>query len=254
MALKRKAKNEVKGVPEWVVTFGDMMSLLLCFFILLQMFSELKKDHEYQRVITAIKEAFGFSGGVGVLPIDDIPLKSMIEVMESMALKSYNDTKISQNDVRGMDGPHMRVKSVRDGIAFIIGGPSTFDEFSAEIKESVRAELEQLAVLLRGRRNKIEIIGHAQAKYMKAGVPWADLDELSFARARNVKDVLVEFGLDDEVFRIQVAGTREPAHPRALDPIDAAENRRVEIILTEQLVEELNADAKYTQPSLARGG
>ena len=41
----RRAKPAVPGVPEWVVTFGDMMSLLLCFFILLQMFSELKKDH-----------------------------------------------------------------------------------------------------------------------------------------------------------------------------------------------------------------
>ena len=54
MAIKKKHKQE-KGIPEWVVTFGDMMSLLLCFFILLQMFSEVKKDEEYQRVITAIK-------------------------------------------------------------------------------------------------------------------------------------------------------------------------------------------------------
>lgn len=252
MAKKRKA--EVPGVPEWVVTFGDMMSLLLCFFILLQMFSELKKDHEYQRVITAIKEAFGFSGGIGVLPTDDIPLKSMIEVLESMALKTFSESKISQSDVSGMDGPQMRVKSVRDGLSFTIGGPSTFDEFSAEIKDSVRQEIRKLAVILKGRRNKIEIIGHAQAKYMLPGTTWADLDELSFARARNVKEVLVEFGLDDSVFRIQAVGTREPAHPRAIDPIDAAENRRVEIIMTEQLVEEMNIDSNYTNPNLDRGG
>ncbi len=44
MAGKRP-KKQPPGVPEWVVTFGDMMALLLCFFILLQMFSELKKDH-----------------------------------------------------------------------------------------------------------------------------------------------------------------------------------------------------------------
>ena len=65
MAVK-KQKKPAPGVPEWVVTFGDMMSLLLCFFILLQMFSELKKDREYQRVVTAIKEAFGYSGSIGV--------------------------------------------------------------------------------------------------------------------------------------------------------------------------------------------
>ena len=60
--MARRPKKAQPGVPGWMVTFGDMMALLLCFFILLQMFSELKQDREYQRVITAIKEAFGFSG------------------------------------------------------------------------------------------------------------------------------------------------------------------------------------------------
>ena len=76
---RRRPNRAVLGAPLWIVTFGDMMALLLCFFILLQMFSELKKDHEYQRVITAIKEAFGYSGGIGVLPIDDPPLRYIVQ-------------------------------------------------------------------------------------------------------------------------------------------------------------------------------
>ena len=76
--MKKRPKKDGGGVPAWVVTFGDMMSLLLCFFILLQMFSELKREHEYQRVVTAIKEAFGYAGGIGVMPVDDPPLKSML--------------------------------------------------------------------------------------------------------------------------------------------------------------------------------
>jgi len=78
--MPKPKKKDTGGVPDWVVTFGDMMSLLLCFFILLQAFSEFKRDHEYQRVITAVKEAFGYSGGVGVLPTDDMPLRSMIQI------------------------------------------------------------------------------------------------------------------------------------------------------------------------------
>ena len=31
----RKARSAPEGAPDWVVTFGDMMSLLLCFFVLL---------------------------------------------------------------------------------------------------------------------------------------------------------------------------------------------------------------------------
>lgn len=253
MAIKKKPKQKA-GVPEWVVTFGDMMALLLVFFILLQMFSELKKDHEYQRVITAVKEAFGYSGGIGVLPIDNPPLRSIIEQLEQLALKNQQDTKVSQNDTPGIDGPQMRVTKVREGIVFTIGGPTTFDELSAEVKPAAREELRKLVVLLAGRNNKIVIRGHASPKYLPEDTSWEDLDELSFHRARAIKDVLLEMGLDDRVFRLEAVGTREPVKPRAADPIDARENRRVEIILTEQLVEEMNKDWLGTNPDLARGG
>ncbi len=254
MALKRQ-KKPAPGVPEWVVTFGDMMSLLLCFFILMMMFSEVKKDQEYQRVITAIKEAFGYAGMIGVMPVPDPPLKSLVEVLETMAVENDNDnTQVSQNTEPGVDGRHMRVTKIREGIVFTIGGPTSFDPLSAEIKDSVRGELQQLSILLAGRKNKIDVIGHAAAKYIPGGSPWQNLDHLSFARAENVKDVLVEFGLDDNVFRLQAAGMREPIRPRAVEPADAAENRRVEIILTEVLVEELNKDVLYTDETAARGG
>ena len=253
MAGKRP-KKPAPGVPEWVVTFGDMMALLLCFFILLQMFSELKQDHEYQRVITAIKEAFGYAGGIGVLPIDDPPIRSIVEQFEEMAIKRFEDVNSSQSPTKSIEGRRMRVKKLREGVVFTIGGPTMFDEFSAVIKPSVQRELEKLSVLLAGRSNKIIVRGHTAAKYIPESSPWNDLDELAFQRARNVKDALVELGLDDRVFRLEAVGTREPVTARALEPATAAKNRRVEIILTEQLVEETSADADFTDPDLARGG
>jgi len=253
--MARKKSKPQHSVPDWVVTFGDMMSLLLCFFILLQMFSELKRDHEYQRVVTAIKEAFGYAGGIGVLPVDDPPLRSLVEVLETMAMKNNREqVNVSSNQEPGIDGPQMRVTKIREGIVFTIGGPSTFDPLSAEVKESVQAELKQLATLLAGRNNKIEIIGHAAAKYLPPECPWRSLDHLSYQRAENVKDILLQYGLDDRVFRLQAVGMREPVRPRAVEPEDAAENRRVEIILTEILVEDVNTDALYTDETAARGG
>ncbi len=253
MAMKKK-KREQPGVPEWMVTFGDMMALLLVFFILLQMFSELKQEREYQRVITAVKEAFGYSGGIGVLPIDDPPLKSIIEQLETAAMRNLKDSRISQNDVPGMDGPQMRVTKVRDGIIFAIGGPSTFEEFSAEVSDEARQQLAKLATLLKGRNNKIIVRGHAATKYVPDDSPWQDLDALSYQRARNAMEILAAEGIDDRVFRLEAVGDREPVRPRAVDQADAAENRRVEVILTEQLVEELNRDWLGTDPDLARGG
>lgn len=252
--MAKRQKKRQAGAPEWMVTFGDLMSLLLTFFILLQMFSELKQEHEYQRVLMSIQEAFGYMGGVGSVPVNDTPLRSQIEMLQEVAMRAYQKATASQADDPGLSGTHLRVTRMRDGIVFTIGGPSTFDELSADVKPQVRAEIEKLSVMLKGRRNKITIRGHASPAHLPIDSPWRDLDELSFARASNVKNILLEMGLDDQVFRLEAVGTREPAVPRAIDPQELAENRRVEVILTEQLVEELDEDVDFTDPNLARKG
>ena len=47
-----------EGAPAWVVTFGDLMSLLLCFFVLLLSFSEMDKA-KYKEVSGSLAKAFG---------------------------------------------------------------------------------------------------------------------------------------------------------------------------------------------------
>ncbi|HID23354.1 MAG TPA: hypothetical protein EYP14_13280, partial [Planctomycetaceae bacterium] len=42
------ADEDSGGVPEWVVTYGDMMSLLLTFFIMLVSLSEVVADKRYR--------------------------------------------------------------------------------------------------------------------------------------------------------------------------------------------------------------
>jgi chemotaxis protein MotB len=238
-AGRSRPRRTKPGIPGWVVTFGDMMALLLCFFILLQMFSEFKKDHEYQRVVTAIQEAFGFTGGVGVLPTDDIPARSMIEILESMSTPAAGDVSAtSRNQDEGIEGPHARVTRVAEGVQFTIGGVGLFALHSAEITDSGRAELARFAKLLAGRRNVVLIRGHAASTRLPADSQWSSLDELSFARAQTVHGILLAEGLDDRVFRLEAVGDREPIDSRAMSEQALAEHRRVDIILTERMAVE----------------
>jgi chemotaxis protein MotB len=52
------AKNQDAGIPAWVMTFADLMSLLLAFFVLLFSFSEMDKA-VYKELAGSMKEAFG---------------------------------------------------------------------------------------------------------------------------------------------------------------------------------------------------
>lgn len=252
--MARRQKKESGGVPEWVVTYGDMMSLLLCFFILLAAFSELKKDNEYQRVITAVKEAFGYSGGVGVMPSDDPPLRSMIETLEELAKKNLKDTKISQSQEEGIQGKNTRVTRVQEGLMFTIGGALTFDPESAVLKDGAKKELMKIAKLLRGRNNKISIRGHTARVVLSSNCPYKDLRDLSYYRAKAVAEFLhTEGGLRDDVLVIDARGDTEPLALRKYSVDEQTENRRVEIIMTETMASQLNKDQLYSNEDVARG-
>jgi len=253
--MARRPSKQKGGIPEWVVTFGDMMTLLLCFFVLLAAFSELKKEHEYQRVITAVKEAFGYSGGVGTLPIDDPPLRSMIESLQELARKQMAENVVSQSSDPGLRGKETTVTRVHEGLKFTVGGSQMFEPASATLHEAAKPELERIARLLMGKRFKIEIRGHAAGKQLPQGSPFSDLTDLSYYRAKAVHDFLIDSGgLDPLVLRITAAGDTEPVVPRAYTPETQAVNRRVEIIQTEAEVEETNPDPNFEDPGYAQGG
>lgn len=252
--MAKRPSKPSGGVPEWIVTFGDMMSLLLCFFILLAAFSELKKDEEFQRVITAVNEAFGYSGGVGFMPVDDPPLRSMIQILEALAVKQLKEPDISESPDKAIEGKQTRVSQVRDGLMFTIGGALVFEPGQADLKPEAKEELSRIARILRGRDNKIEVRGHAAKKLLPPGSPFKDLRDLSYFRAKAVADYLMsEGGIPPERFVVDARGDTEPMAARRYAEDAQAVNRRVEIIMTEVTVDKLSPDASYSSEDAARG-
>lgn len=257
MAKKCKCKKEEGGgdIPEWVVTFGDMMSLLLCFFILLAAFSELKKDDEYQRVITAVQEAFGYSGGVGVMPTDDPPMRSMIELLENVAAQTARESKVAQAPDQGIKGKQTRVTRVHDGLMFTIGGSLTFEPGTADLRPEGKRELDRIADILRGRNNKIGVRGHASTGELAGSTAFRDLTDLSYERAKVTAEYLTTEGrLRPDRMIIDARGDTEPVAVRSYSEEQQAENRRVEVIMLEVMMNELHADPNATSESISREG
>ncbi len=60
MAKKNKQPEEAGGVPEWMATYGDLVTLLMCFFVLLFAFSTID-NKKFIEVMNS------FQGGAGVL-------------------------------------------------------------------------------------------------------------------------------------------------------------------------------------------
>jgi chemotaxis protein MotB len=65
MSDQPPAKVVEEGLPGWVMTFADLMSLLMCFFVLLLAFSELDVS-KYKEMAGSMKNAFGVQRDVQV--------------------------------------------------------------------------------------------------------------------------------------------------------------------------------------------
>lgn len=61
-------KAESGGVPAWVMTFADLMTLLMCFFVLLLAFSEMDAA-KFKQLSGSMKEAFGVQSEIEVRTI-----------------------------------------------------------------------------------------------------------------------------------------------------------------------------------------
>ena len=58
MAVDIPPEEAKEGAPEWMVTFADMMSLLLTFFVLLLSFSSIEIV-KFKAMSGSMKDAFG---------------------------------------------------------------------------------------------------------------------------------------------------------------------------------------------------
>ena len=77
MAKQQKCPPCPKGLPGWLQTFGDLMSLLLCFFVLLLSFSTMKKE-DFEKAVGSLQ------GALGVLPGEPIlssPIKLELPIV-----------------------------------------------------------------------------------------------------------------------------------------------------------------------------
>lgn len=67
-------EEEKPGIPAWVVTFADLMSLLMCFFVLLLSFSEIDAM-KFKQIAGELSKAFGVQREVPTLTFPWAPAR-----------------------------------------------------------------------------------------------------------------------------------------------------------------------------------
>ncbi len=233
---QKKEKKCKEGVPEYMATYGDMVTLLLCFFALL--LNPVAIDGSRIELIMLSFNGLGPLKGGNTL--DDGPLAELgnnIMAMPSSkrarALDKARQTAVSafQPEIKSKQ---VRISEDERGLVITLASDAFFRPASAEIDiESTRDILIKLSDLLSSpdlADRKFRIEGHTDSSPTDPNGRWPTNWELSTARSVGVLHYLVDMGVRETQF--QAAGMADTA-PLASDatPEGMAYNRRVDVVI-----------------------
>lgn len=274
MAKRRKEDAPPPGSPAWMATFGDLMNLLLCFFVLLFSMSKIDAE-EFQKVVASFTNQFSiFDGGAtaigeGILISNGVSqLNELDEYINSTGKMAENEEDADEFDSQQNESEEslaakmeqaqierseelaeqvqeainednlsgqIDVQFTSQYVQLTLNGAILFDSGKAELKEEVLPILSEIGVILeKYATNTIEIEGHTD------NVPihnsrFDNNNELSSARALSVFDYFAA-NTNLEPAHIKTSGRGEyvPVADNAT-PEGRAANRRVEIRIYHEL-------------------
>jgi len=217
----------------WLVTYADMMSLLLCFFVMLVAMSEIK-DEKFQKMLDSLKKAFGYQVGMEVAPGTRTRKNSFFENLQAYRTVSGQRNVHGGAETINVRGKEFLCKTVREGWMITVGDRIGFARGSAEIPEEMQADLDAMVELVKDYSNRVVVAGHTCAQEAPDGPRDR---ELSFRRADAVGNYLENKGINPRRLRVSASGGFDPIDTD-LTPEGRTRNRRVEITVSEELVQD----------------
>ena len=222
------------GIPEWVVTFGDMMSLLLTFFIMLVSMSEVKEQEKFQALAESFRRQFGHDTAASLAPGDSSPRNSQLAALALLGRAQRANTLNGGDKVRAPVGDNPRVRSVRNGQQSAVGGVIYFPPGSAELTEQHKTDLQIVASRINGKPQRVAVFGHTSPAPLPPESGYPDHLELAYARARIVTEYLAELGVQRRRLRPSLSAQFEPQERQA-DAEIQKQNDRVEIVVLAEI-------------------
>ena len=241
--------NSIKaGVPDYMLTFGDLNSLLLTFFVLL-IASAVFDVKKFNIIVSAFSGSFGqFDGGKMVVPADlpDLGVKpteldEQVPDDKVVSMAKVESATLSPEQLSASKNGEIEIKETEEGLVIQVTDQLLFEGGSADIRnpeaKSVLTKIGHFLGNIPGLRDRdIRIEGHTddirqEVPYMgKIYSNW----ELSVLRASSVlRQLNTGGGVEEKRMSVAGFGEYKPLERKPEESEDAwrKRNRRVDIVV-----------------------
>ena len=236
MARKKKAPEEAKN--EWITTYSDMVTLLLCFFAIMFNPDETNPVVLSQIAVSVQLNGMGANAGGNTLSVgrladmgNNVNTLPAMDRGRSLGTSLRKAVSLFNPEVKSNK---VKITSDERGVVISLASDAFFAPASANLNiEASRDILLRLGQLLSseevaGRKFRIE--GHTDSTPIDPEGPWESNWQLSAMRSIAVLHYLSDLGVNEN--RFQVAGFADTMPVSRDDtPEGRANNRRVDIII-----------------------
>lgn len=230
-------KRAKKGAPKWTVTFADLSTLLLTFFVLLLSFANIDIE-KFRDLLGSIQNAFGVQQrerGEFQAVIREIDVPVGIDQKDAVAdRKKQQLQKMAQQIEQVIEDNNLKedtkIQVGSNGVRIRITGQLLFDLGEANVKPQAYKFLDGIVEAMKSFDYYLLVEGHTDSLKIST-FHYPSNWELSSARASAVVRYLIENGIDHN--RLSGIGH---AHNYPISDNRTPEgrhlNRRVEFIFT----------------------
>lgn len=256
MKRRRKKQHNDSGAPKWMVTFSDMVTLILVFFILLFSMSQIDLA-KFESITESFQSRAILDFMPSSIPSEDISDPDFSDMMDDDSKDGNGENNDADLDglsehleewerkadalaqlmesveeylaEEGLEG-QITANRTEEGVILVLQDSIFFDSAEAEILETGEPFLDEIGSLLKGISNHVRVEGHTDTRPIST-YRYPSNWELSGARAGSVVRYFIEeHDLDEARFLIGGYGDTRPV---AKDDDEEAwkQNRRVEIVI-----------------------
>jgi chemotaxis protein MotB len=226
-----EAGEDMPTAPFWMTTYGDIMTLLVTFFVLLISMSEVRMK-KFQDAMTNFQSQPGvLSGRNSVVQLQNSGSSSSASQSQARQRNERYEAFLEKLREKNLEDD-IQANLVEDGIHVVIADSLMFRTARARLIEPSRSILRLLADLLSDDIKSVVVEGHTDDRPIDTE-QFPSNWELSTGRAAASVRFLQENAPEYDPSRFMAVGYG-PHHPRASNETveGRARNRRVEILFS----------------------
>ena len=231
------AIEESRGIAPWVITFADMVTLLMVFFILLFAIGTVEQE-KWRQIKESLREALGADAveelgtkqGLDVITQLDEQTVHAVDEVGAMVNREMEDitSEVEEFVFKNKLSGEVRVSSDERGAVITISDVVVFPPGSADMTEKGRKTLRQVFDVLKQFNYNVKVEGHTDntpIRTLRFPSNW----ELSASRASEVAHMLIDDGFPPERPSVEGFAEFRPIVPNT-SVENRSRNRRIEVV------------------------